>query len=162
MNYAKLLKQKREREGISQEKAAEMLHVSQSTYSRLERGMITPTSELIKIIDKYCKLPDEGMKSNLNCTSSMIEQEIQSKPAKKKINKEMALISQLNCMVYILLIAFSISVPMSSWLAIYWAYRSHYCKWVIVLTAIFALFLSFYYLDQIFLITPTRTGYSIN
>lgn len=162
MNYAKFLKQKREKDGISQEKAAEMLHVSQSTYSRLERGLITPTEEMIKIIEKYRGLPNEAIESNLNSSSSIKKQKIQSKPARNKINKEKALSSELNRMLYVLLIAFSIPVPMCSWLAIYWAYKNNYHKLVIILTAIFALLLSFYYLDQIFLITPTRTGYSIN
>lgn len=158
MTYAELLKNTRESKGISQEKAANELHVSQAYYSRLERGLTAPDEKLTKIILQFCEITPEQAK-DLHFDSHVAQKQKQSKKNAK--GKETVWVNEFRQVVFLILIALSIPFPICAWIAIYWAYRSKFRKWVVIAVAIFAFALTFFYLDQIYLILPTKTWYEV-
>ena len=158
MNFAELLKQTRKKKGLSQEEAADELHMSQATYSRYERGESKPKEDMISIIEQFCGIPAEEIQNILN--NSMLEQESHVNNTQIKI-KETPVPDNVGQIVFLILIGVSIYFPICAWLAIYWAYINHFKKWVIMGTAVFAFILTFFYLNQIYFILPARTSYSI-
>lgn len=159
MSFAELLKQTREKKGLSQEAAADALHVSQPTYSRFERGVAEPGEEMLKNIEKFCGLSAEEIKNVQN--DSVLEHETQKINKNQIERKETPVPDKVGQIVFLILIGVSIYFPICAWLAIYWAYTNHFRKWVIVCTAVFAFVLTFFYLNQIYCIFPARTSYSI-
>lgn len=159
MNFAVLLKQTREEKGLSQEAAADALHVSQATYSRFERGVAEPGEEMLKNIAKFCGLSAEEIKNVQN--DSVLEHETKKKNNNQIKRKETPVPAKVGQIVFLILIGVSFYFPICAWLAICWAYTNHFRKRVIVGTAVFALILTLFYLNQIYFIFPVRTSYSI-
>ena len=156
MNVAELLKETRIKRGLSQEKAAEELHVSQAYYSRMERGLIEPDENVMKGIEEFSGLSSEQLES-IQPVSDEVRKA--SRPARQKKGKETVWLNEFRQVVFLILIALSIPFPMCAWLAIYWAHRSKFRKWVVIAVAIFACALTFFYLNQMYFILPPRTWY---
>ena len=56
MTIAELLKETRMKKKLSQEEAANVLHISQAYYSRMERGLREPDITLLKGIGEFSGL----------------------------------------------------------------------------------------------------------
>ena len=162
MNFAELLKQTRKRKGLSQEVAADSLNMSQATYSRYERGEVIPKGEILKVIAQFCELSNEEIQNIQNeLNESVTEQKTKTDDSLIK-RKETPVSDKVGQIVFLILIGLSIHFPICAWLAIYWVYINHFQKWVIVCVIIFALALTLFYLDQIYLIFPTQTWYEVD
>lgn len=159
MTIAELLKDTRTKKGFSQEEAANALHVSQPYYSRIERGLKEPDETLLKSIGEFSGLSDEEVKALYSASVEVQKTETIQQADEDKKGKETVWVNEFRQMVFLILIALSIPFPICAWLAIYWAYRSKFRKWVVIAVAIFAFALTFFYLNQMYFILPPRIWY---
>lgn len=146
MTIAELLKETRMKKKLSQEEAANVLHISQAYYSRMERGLREPDITLLKGIGEFSGLSIEQLEEI--CSVSDAEQKtetIQEPEEKEKKGMETVWLNEFRQIVFLILICLSIPFPICAWVAIYWAYRSKFRKWVVLVTAIFAFALTFFY-----------------
>lgn len=159
MSIAELLKETRSKKGLSQEEAANALHVSQAYYSRIERGLKEPDETMLKSIGEFSGLSNEEIKAIYSLSTEAQKPETVQQADTDKKGKETVWLNEFRQVVFLFLLILSIPYPICAWLAIYWAHRSKFRKWVVVAVAIFAFALTFFYLNQMYFILPPRTWY---
>lgn len=162
MNIAELLKETRTKRGLSQEKAAEELHVSQTYYSRMERGLIEPDENVLKEIEEFSGLTSEQLES-IHPVSAEVRKAY--RPARTKKGKETVWLNEFRQVVFLVLIILSFVMqgygPVFAWCAVWFASKNQYSKKTIIFTTILAVFLTVFVANQFYHFMPSRTWYEV-
>lgn len=163
MTIAELLKETRSKKGLSQEEAANALHVSQAYYSRIERGLKEPDETMLKSIGEFSGLSNEEIEAIYSSSIAQQKTEAVQQADTDKKGKETVWLNEFRQVVFLVLIILSFVMqgygPVFAWCSVWFASKNQYSKKTIIFTTILAVFLTVFVADQFCHFLPARSWY---
>lgn len=146
MTFGETIQAAREKQGLSQKAASDLLHISQSTLSRLENNKQLPDESIIKACVELYNISPEELRNSLN--DQMDEHD------KLLLLRDARYHDLIAKMIYVLIIGLAIYAREVGVLllgyAIYYAYKLKY-HYIVIAINVILLGLYIYYYGSIFL-----------